>query len=147
MPKANGGEGRWVGVGGERNEGRMEGRRVRYGDGRRDNLFSSSKFLISRMENLGVSCKFLNFIWVTNWFKRFFKIKIFHETYFFSSKIDIPFSTFFSSKIQYGFWTNFFSSTIQSAFWDEKFRPKFNLPLGHFFGGFFPIHNSIRLLG
>jgi hypothetical protein len=21
------------------------------------------------------------------------------------------------------------------------------LPLGHFFGGFFPIHNSIRLLG
>jgi hypothetical protein len=29
MPKANGGEGRWVG-GRERNEGRMEGRRVRY---------------------------------------------------------------------------------------------------------------------
>jgi len=31
-------------------------------------------------------------------------------------KFDLPFSTFFSSKIQYAFGTNFFSSTIQSAF-------------------------------
>ncbi len=122
MPKANGGEGRWVGGRRERNEGRMEGRYEGWKE--RQFCFSSSKFiLISPTEIFGVFMQISKFYLGQKLVQGIFKYKKYSMRRTFSHpKLIFPFQYFFHPKfnmplgyIYILFWV-FFPSTIQSVF-------------------------------
>jgi len=146
MPKANGGEGRWVGGRRERNEGRMEGRYEGWKE--RQFCFSSSKFiLISPTEIFGVFMQISKFYLGQKLVQGIFKYKkysmrrtfshpklIFPFQYFFHPKFNMPLGQISSHpqfNLRFGI-TNFVQNSI--CLWDIYiycfgffFHPQFNL--------------------